>query len=82
MGTKDKLIKKFKDNPASLKYSQIEKILLWLDFEKKQGAGSHVKFFHKQTSTPLIFAVHNNDCIPVYKEDTLKKLKKVNLITS
>ncbi len=80
MTNKEKLITKFKTNPASLKYSQVEKILLWLDFEKKQGAGSHVKFLHKQSSIILIFAIHNKDCIPAYKEDALKALINNNLI--
>ena len=80
MSSKEKLIAKFKMNPTSLKYSKIENMLVGIGFEKKQGCGSHVKYFHQLSGAVLIFAVHNNDCIPVYKEDTLKILKKNNLI--
>ena len=71
-----KLINKFSNNPDSLRYAEIEKILLHLEFEKAQGKGSHVKFSHLDCDKTLVFAIHNNDCRKAYKKSTLNILIK------
>lgn len=75
-----KLINKFSNNPDSLRYSEIEKILLYLEFEKSQGKGSHVKFSHLDCNKALIFAIHNNDCRKAYKKSTLNILRNNNFL--
>lgn len=76
----EKLLEKFKNDPTSLRYSEIERILLNLGFHKTNGQGSHVKFSYPKASTKVILAVHNNDCKEWQKTDTLKALRNSNLI--
>ena len=72
-----KLIQKFLDHPASLRYPQIEKVLDALGFVKiKVRVGSHEKFKHPLLERDLVFPIHNNDCDPFYKEMTAKIIKK------
>ena len=78
----EKLQRQFKERPTSVKYPQLEKLLLALGFTKRHGKGSHVKFYHAGAQLNLIVAVHNNDCKPVYKEAALKELLRYGLIPS
>lgn len=79
MTSKEKLIQKFLTQPEALKYREIEKILIHLGFSSSQGKGSHIKFFHPNCPERIIFAIHDNDCKPLYKKRTLKILKNNKL---
>ena len=76
----DKLKIKFQENPSSLKYSQIEKILIHTGHIKIPAKGSHIKFKHKHTKSDLIIPLHNNDCKDFYKKLVAKHLTKHNLL--
>lgn len=76
---RDKLLVKFKLNPATLKFREIEKILLFLDFGKRQGKGCHVIFWHKELIEPITFSLYNNYC-KNYQKSALKKLIDFKLI--
>lgn len=76
----DNIIKKFLENPSSLRYSQIEKILIQTNHIKIPAKGSHVKFKHPDLNTDLIIPIHNNDCRPFYKNLTAKHLINNNLL--
>lgn len=79
MSQKEKLWKKFIKAPHTLKYTEIEKLLLWKGFVKKQAKGSHVKFSHPDfLHHRIIFAIHNGDCKNYMKEDCLKILHFCN----
>jgi len=65
----NRLIFRFLLNPASLRFSQIERILLHFGCQTIQGKGSHVKFKHPLFPRLLIFPIHNNDCLNHYKKD-------------
>lgn len=65
---REKLIRKFLLQPESLKYRQIEKLLLYLGFEMIFAKGSHRKFKHPAMKEGLIIPVHNNDCKNYYKK--------------
>ena len=71
MTNKRKILERFFNTPTSLKFNQIEKILLHYGFTKKQGKGSHQKFKHPDIPIQLIFPVHNNDCKNIYKNFAL-----------
>ena len=75
-----KLINKFSKNPDALRYTEIEKILNHLKFNKSEGKGSHTKFSHIDCDQKLIFAIHNNNCKKAYKKHTLNILIKNNFI--
>ncbi len=71
-----KLLNKFLNHPDSLRYREIEKLLINLGFEKIEAKGSHKKFIHPDLCTNLIIPTHNNDCKIFYKNLTVKILKK------
>ena len=75
MGRKEKLLKEFLENPNSLTYRQIEKILLWMGFEMTVGKGSHMIFRYKRLRIKIPIPVHNNDCRKYYKEKVAKIIK-------
>ncbi|MBT3865213.1 type II toxin-antitoxin system HicA family toxin [Candidatus Peregrinibacteria bacterium] len=67
MTRKEKLLIKIIENPQSLKYPQIRKLLNKLGFVQKNIRGSHHKFRHPQLEQILSIPVHNNDCKEFYK---------------
>ena len=62
MTKREKILKKFFDNPESIKYSELELILINYNFEKIDAKGSHVKFKNKLLTNDIIIPLHNNDC--------------------
>ena len=65
---------KFLENPESLRYAEIEKILLDFKFVKMMGKGSHVKFSNPFIGLQITIPVHNNNCKPIYKINASKIL--------
>ena len=47
----NKKVEKFLKNPISLKYLEIERILIYFGFEKINTKGSHIKFKHLKFKT-------------------------------
>jgi len=73
----EKLMRRFNTKPTSIKYHDLEKILLYLEFEKIQAKGSHVKFKHTKLDSDIVIPVHNNDCKAFYKKQVKKQLQKI-----
>ena len=81
MNRQEKLIEIFKNNPESLKFSQIEIILINLGFEiQKKTRGSHVKYKNTSSNASLIFSRHNGDVKNYQKKQAKKFLIKNNFI--
>ena len=80
MTSKDKLLTKFFAYPQSLKYREIEYLLLDNGFLKIVAKGSHIKFKHPLLSKDLVIPVHNNDCKIFYKKYAQKILKSLRNI--
>ena len=77
MTRKKKLILKFLKNPQSLRYAEIETILLYLGFSKTSVKGSHQKFSHPILFNHIIIPVHDNDCKKGYKKKIAKLIKEL-----
>ncbi|MCB9810554.1 MAG: type II toxin-antitoxin system HicA family toxin [Candidatus Nomurabacteria bacterium] len=77
MSKKDKLVEKFLNTPRSIKYSQLLVILEYLEFEKIQAKGSHIKFKHYKLTKDLIIPVHNNECKDFYKEQAKSFIREI-----
>ena len=75
MTSKNKLLNKFLRRPESLKYREIEQILLYLGFIKTYGKGSHVKFTHPIFNSNIIISIHNNECKKSYKKEISKTIR-------
>ncbi|MCX6735347.1 MAG: type II toxin-antitoxin system HicA family toxin [Candidatus Peregrinibacteria bacterium] len=76
MASIEKLLLKFLNNPSGIRYSELERLLLSLGFEKVWAKGSHVKFKHKLLQRDLIIPVHGGDCKEFYKSYAAKIIKK------
>lgn len=72
MSQKKKLLRKFLGNPVSLRYSDIQVLLLSLGFVLVSIRGSHQKWHHPGIKKTLIIPVHHGDCDSVYKIYILK----------
>lgn len=70
----EKRLKKFFQNPESLKYPEIETLLHSFGFQKIEAKGSHKKFKHSYL-TGISIPIHNHDCKPIYKKYVAKILK-------
>ena len=81
MSKKDKLIKKFLEVPPKrdLTFSQLETLLLSYGFIKIEGAGSAVKFYHKEQDVLInLHKPHPTDILKVYLIKQIQvKLKEV-----
>lgn len=77
MSQMEKFIKRFKKKPETLKFKEIEKILLFLNFKKINARGSHIKFKHSELNKDIIIPVHNNECKNFYKKYVLKTITKI-----
>lgn len=73
----EKKLEKFFKSPSSLKYSDIETILIYFGFEKINAKGSHIKFKHIKLQNDLVIPIHNNECKDFYKLEARKRLKEV-----
>lgn len=82
MTQEDKRLRQFFERPRSLRYREIELILISFGFEKITAKGSHVKFKHPFLPRDLIIPVHGHECDPFYKKlalDFIKQLPNPNL---
>ena len=77
MTQKDKLVGKFMQNPASLRYVQLIVVLEYYGFIQIQAKGSHVKFKHPKLTHDLVIPVHNNECKDFYKQQAKKCIEKI-----
>jgi len=80
MTKREKLVLKFKNNPVSLKYSEIEILLLSIWFIKIDAKWSHVNFKINKLKFDIIIPLHNNECKDFYKKQIIKTLITYNLI--
>lgn len=82
MTKKEKLIEKFKNNPESVRYSELRSILIEIGFEEITAKGSHTKWKHSALTRDLVFPIHNNDCKGFYKKQALEIIQQNNLLNN
>jgi predicted RNA binding protein YcfA (HicA-like mRNA interferase family) len=70
----EKLLQKFQKKPDSVRYADIETILLHVGCEKVSLRGSHVKFKHRTVRHDIVIPVHNNECKSFYKKQVRKQI--------
>jgi len=75
----EKLYKKFLTQPETLKYHELEKVLVYLNFERIEAKGSHVKFKHRKLTFDIVIPLHKNDCKNFYKKQARNQI--TSLIT-
>jgi predicted RNA binding protein YcfA (HicA-like mRNA interferase family) len=73
----EKIVQQFLNRPTTLRYSDIEKVLLHLGFEKINAKGSHHKFKNSLLEHDLVIPVHGNDCKDFYKKLAAKTVKQL-----
>jgi hypothetical protein len=81
MSKKDKLLIKFLENPPrkDLTFKELSTLLLSLNFEKIEGAGSAVKFYNKEKDLLInLHKPHPSDILKVYLVKQIQsKLKEI-----
>ncbi len=81
MSKKDKLLIKFLENPPrrDLTFKELTTLLLSLNFEKIEGAGSAVKFYNKEKDLLInLHKPHPSDILKVYLVKQIQnKLKEI-----
>lgn len=73
----ENLVKKFRRNPTSCRYLEIQNILIYFGFEKINAKGSHIKFKHSELMYDLVIPVHGNECKDFYKKEARKYINKI-----
>lgn len=73
----ENLVKKFRQNPTSCRYLEIQNILIYFGFEKINAKGSHIKFKHSELTYDLVIPVHGNECKDFYKKEARKYINKI-----
>jgi predicted RNA binding protein YcfA (HicA-like mRNA interferase family) len=77
MSRKDKLLKKFLANPIKkdLTFSELNTLLVSCGFIKLEGAGSAVKFYHKEKDKLInLHKPHPSDILKVY---IIKQIREI-----
>jgi len=77
MTRKDKRLKRFLENPESLKFSKIESILYQIGFIFVSSRGSHRKYRHFEAKKSISTPVHKGDCRRVYKNEIADIIKQI-----
>lgn len=73
-----KLVDKFLANPTSIRYAQLQKVLLYFGCTMiNTKTGSHVKYKHSGLSVDLVIPVHNGECKDFYKKEAKKYIEQV-----
>ena len=81
MNRQENLIETIKNNLESLKFSQIENILISFGFEiQKKTRGSHIKYRNKSSNISLILSPHNGDIKNYQKKQVRDILVNNNFI--
>ena len=70
-----KIAKRFLQTPSKISFSDLQKLLSVVGFQKIYTKGSHVKFKHDELGIDIVIPVHNNDCKDFYKKDIAKRIK-------
>lgn len=52
-------------------------MLLHIGYEEINGKENHVKFKHTKLRFDLVIPVHNGDCKPFYKKQTMKQVSEL-----
>lgn len=77
MTKKDKLIKKMKTSPRNISPDEIEKMLGWLNFDKrKNNADSHQTFKRKSDGKVFNLVLTNNPVKKYQVDDILKIIEE------
>ena len=76
MSTKEKLIKKAINNPASLRFDELKTLLEYFGYEHVRTTGSHTQF--RNSSGNVITIKIENPVKPVYVKDALNRIGENN----
>jgi predicted RNA binding protein YcfA (HicA-like mRNA interferase family) len=64
-------------SPRNIRYAEIERVLLYLGFERLSAKGSHVKWKHRKLRNDIIIPVHDGECKHFYKILVSKAIKSL-----
>lgn len=76
MTRKEKLLRKFLENPEGVHFGKIERIIRDFGFELKSVRGSHYRYVNDSMKLKLVIPLHHGECKKYYKVRIAKFIKK------
>ena len=82
MGTKDKLLKRFRSKPKDFTFDELKRLLQSFGYLEKQGSGSRVVFIDETSNNKIkVHRPHPGNLIKRYQLDLIEQeLGKNNLL--
>ncbi len=77
MSKREKALARFRNNPKNVRYEELEAVLLYLGFEKRQKGTSHV-VFSIPGSSPITIPVRKPFLKPIYVELAIHAIDELN----
>jgi len=79
MTTLKKLIERFRKKPKDFSYDELKRLLSFLGYSEKQGAGSRVVFINEKTNHKIkLHKPHPGNILKRYQMDLLENELKLN----
>jgi len=75
MSKRDKAIERLRQNPKSVRFDEIDRLLLSLGFEKRQRGTSHATYSKGRNILTIPF--HKPHILPVYVKNVLHILDEI-----
>lgn len=76
MSKRDKAIEKLRKNPKTVRFEDVDSLLLSLGFEKRQK-GSHATYILEK-HRPITIPVRKPFILPIYVKNVLQLLDEIN----
>ncbi len=79
MSKREKAICKFRNNPQNVRYEELEALLIYLGFVKRQGSTSHA-VFSILGCLPITIPKRKPFLKPVYVKNVIKAIDELDLM--
>lgn len=82
MGTKEKLIQRFKSKPKDFTFDELQRLLAGFGYQEQQGSGSRVIFVNDSSKHKVkLHKPHPGNILKRYQLDLIEEeLEKMNLL--
>ena len=79
MSKLEKLLQRIKNNPKTVRFEEIEKILLRNDFNESQSGGGSSHYIFKKGDTSVTIPRHGKFVKEIYIEQAIAALEEENI---
>ncbi len=79
MSKREKALNKIRNNPKNVRYEELEAVLIFLGFEKRNTGSSHV-VFTRAGSLPLTIPIHKPQLKPFCVKLALRTIDEIDCV--